>query len=197
MIQYSAKDQTGAQEFSILTDSDFTGHRHRRRGNFSSHNTFHRESKQPRTTKGVKGQARKKRIESKLSTIRNRRSLSRNMGYGYGSNESIGSGDIEGDKSGSHISSTDSCVSGSVDGASFGGSFSNELGGRQGFGEYSAPKVASKEQRMVKYSKVLVFLVLLLAVVSVATTTYLLLVDAEQEEFENQVRKSNVMKILG
>jgi hypothetical protein len=53
---------------------------------------------------------------------------------------------------------------------------------------YSTPIVAKREQKFVAWSKILVFLVLLLALGVVATATNLLVRHEEQANFEDQVR---------
>lgn len=58
---------------------------------------------------------------------------------------------------------------------------------------YSRPIVAKQEQKFVAWSKILVFLVLLLALGVVATATNLLVRDEEQANFEDQVRIPSMM----
>lgn len=51
----------------------------------------------------------------------------------------------------------------------------------------ATPEVAIQEQKAVRWSKVLVFCVLLMAVSAVATATYIFILGEEEAEFEYQV----------
>ena len=58
------------------------------------------------------------------------------------------------------------------------------------------PEVAIREQRDVRWSKVLVFCVLLMAVSAVATATYIIIIGEEEAEFEYQVSLLNDVTTL-
>ena len=51
----------------------------------------------------------------------------------------------------------------------------------------SPPIVAEREQHAIRVTKIILFVVLLLAVVAVASVTYLMIVTQEQNDFENKV----------
>lgn len=55
---------------------------------------------------------------------------------------------------------------------------------------YATPEVATREQKAVRWSKALVFFVLLLAVSAVASATYMIILGEDKAEFEYQVRSS-------
>jgi hypothetical protein len=54
--------------------------------------------------------------------------------------------------------------------------------------EHINPVVAKREQQAVARKKLCVMYVLLLAVVAIATSTYLLISDEDQEDFQTQVK---------
>ena len=53
---------------------------------------------------------------------------------------------------------------------------------------YSPPVVAQREQHAISVTKVILLVVLFLAVMAVASVTYLIITTQEQNEFENKVR---------
>lgn len=57
---------------------------------------------------------------------------------------------------------------------------------------YSAPAIAKREQTCVLVSKILVFVVLMLAVCALATTAFSLVSEEEEDNFETQVRARRV-----
>jgi hypothetical protein len=54
--------------------------------------------------------------------------------------------------------------------------------------EHINPVVAKREQQAVARKKLCVMYILLLAVVAIATSTYLLISDEDQEDFQTQVK---------